>query len=86
MFHLITEVLEKLVPYAVRTNPGPPAVAELGDMEERAGATVGVVIEESVIANPILDVILPVVMVTTAVPAVAMSLAEICICNWDELT
>ncbi len=36
-FHITTELLRKLPPFTVRTNPTPPAVALLGEIELNEG-------------------------------------------------
>jgi hypothetical protein len=81
-FNRITEFVVKFEPAAVRMKPGPPAVAEVGDIEPRMGtggaAIVKVLAEEAPMPG--------LYTVTPAVPIVAISDARIEPCNRMELT
>jgi hypothetical protein len=81
-FHRITEFVPKAPPYAMRVNPEPPPIAELGDIELRMG-TGGAIVNVRAEEAPPLEVLYT---LTLAVPVVAISDARIEPCNWLELT
>jgi hypothetical protein len=78
-FHRITEFVVKFEPVAVRMNPGPPAYAEVGEIEPRL---------EPIIVNVRAGEAPPpgVYTVTPAVPVVPISDARIEPCNCVEST
>src|SRR5688572_5092019 len=73
-FHRTTDDATKLVPVAVSVNPPEPATASFGEMELNAGAGLSIV---NVCAVDVPPPGVGVKTVTDAVPAVAMSAAEI---------
>jgi hypothetical protein len=78
-FHRITEFVAKFPPYAMRVNPEPPPIAELGDIELRMGCAAIVNVRAEEVPPP------GVFTVTPAMPTVAISDARIEPCNWLEL-
>lgn len=76
------ELVVKFEPFKVSTNHGPPALAEVGDIDVREGA-LGFVVVEDVTVNGSTDE-MPTYGVftwTIAVPAHGISDSEILACN-----
>ena len=84
-FHLTTELLMNPLPFTVRVKAAPPAVALAGDREVTVGKGLG-----ALMVNAELPEVPPpgagLETVTGAVPAAAMSAAEMAACNCEALT
>jgi hypothetical protein len=81
-FHRITEFGMKFPPEAARVNPGPPAIAEWGDIQATPGTGGAVIVYVKAEEVPPFGVY----TVTPAVPITAISDARIEPVNWVELT
>lgn len=85
-FHRTEEPVTKLLPFTVRVNAGPPAVAELGEMEVIVGTGLLAGLMVKVWAEEVPPPGAGLKTVTEVVPAATMSVAGIAAVSWPEET
>lgn len=85
-FHRTEELGIKPVPVTVRVKAGPPAVAELGEMEMMVGAGLLAGLMVKIRADEVPPPGAGLKTVTEAVPALRISAAEIAAFSWVEET